>query len=201
MDSYEETRETYNRSAYALTERYVSAGARSKHIDAIFEFAGNPVNPFVLEIGCGNGRDAQEFLKRTNHYIGIDYSDGMLSVARELLPDAQFIHADASEFNYPEGLDIVCAFASVLHLDKDRLTTVFDKVHKSLNSSGLFYISTKTKPQYSTEIKEDEYGKRHYYFYSSSDIHELAKDKFEVAEEHYEEFFNSEWLEIALRKI
>lgn len=43
-----------------------------------------------------------EFRKRTPDYLGIDYSEGMLKMAREYVPNAKFKLADVSEFEFPE---------------------------------------------------------------------------------------------------
>lgn len=43
-----------------------------------------------------------EFRKRTPNYLGIDYSEGMLKMAREYVPNAEFRLADVSEFEFPK---------------------------------------------------------------------------------------------------
>ena len=51
----------------------------------IAEFAGFHIwqGKRVLEIGCGIGSDAEEFAKRGAEYVGVDYSDQSVNIARQ----------------------------------------------------------------------------------------------------------------------
>ena len=42
----------------------------------------------VVDLGCGAGRDFPAFEERGVDYLGVDASEGMLTVARERFPDA-----------------------------------------------------------------------------------------------------------------
>jgi SAM-dependent methyltransferase len=97
-------------------------------------------------------------------------------------------------------LDIVFAFASLLHLNKSELQTVFTGVAKVLKPRGIFYISSKYRPEYAEEIKEDTYGKRLFYFYNAELLSEIAGSEYETAKAWREVHANTEWFELALRK-
>jgi len=118
------------------------------------------------------------------------------------MPTVDFKVADMMDFKYPENAyDTVFAFASILHIPKDELVVLFRKIHNSLKQGGIFYISTKYSKEYREEWKEDEYGRRLFYFYSPEVIAELAKDRFEVAFQEVEIIRGRKWTEIALRKL
>lgn len=195
-----ETIETYDHSAEALSEYFQGFGPRTRDIELTFELAGNPQNPKVLEIGCGDGRDAAEITAHTNWYLGFDISQGMVSLAEQNVPGGVFEVADAVEFSYPPDLDVVFAFASVLHLGPEELDTVFSKVGKVLRPGGIFYISTKYSENYREEIKEDQYGRRQFYFYNQDEIGAHAGRNFETVYSELVMHGNTEWLEIALRR-
>ncbi len=74
-----------------------------------------------------------EFRRRTPNYLGIDYSEGMLKMAREYVPNAKFQLADVSEFEFPEGLDGIAAFASLLHLPPEKVRSVVNRGYEALN--------------------------------------------------------------------
>lgn len=196
----QQTIDTYNQSAKELAEYFGSVGPRVEDIELAFELAGNPTDARVLEIGCGDGRDAREIVPRTAEYTGIDISEGLIKLARERLPEIEFEVADAVTYEYPENLDIVFAFASLLHLDSNEVSHVLGKVSKALKPGGIFYISLKEKPGYSSEIKEDEYGRRLFYFYNARIISSLAERHFSRVAESRKTIGSTDWFEIALKK-
>lgn len=194
------TVETYDRSARALAEYFRGIGPRTKYIDYALELAGASDSARVFEIGCGDGRDAKDIIQKSAWYHGIDISKGLLQLANEHVPEGLFEQADMVEYNYPEDIDVVFAFASVLHLPMDEFQKVIGKVHGALKPGGIFYISLKWKPEYAEEIKEDAYGSRAFYFYNEALIERLAEAKFTIADTWREVIGKTDWLEIALRK-
>ena len=60
-----------------------------------------PKEAHVLDVGCGAGIPTANFLiKRGIKVTGIDLSDSMLSMARENVPDAEFIKMDINKINF-----------------------------------------------------------------------------------------------------
>lgn len=200
MDLRQVTINTYNQSARELAEYFRGIGPRKKYIDLAFQAAGNPANARVVEIGCGDGRDAKEIIKKADWYEGFDVSKELIALARDHAPEGRFVVADAVEYSYPQDLTIVFAFASLLHLSRDELKVVFKRVHESLVSDGIFYISLKYSKEYEEKVKEDKFGKRLFYFYNPELIKELAGDLFEVESSWRETHGNTEWFEIILKK-
>lgn len=199
-DLRQETIDTYNKSAKELAEYFRGIGPRVKYIDFAFELAGNPDNANVIEIGCGDGRDAKEIIKKTHSYIGFDISEELIKLAKKHVPTAEFVVADAVTFEYPEDLDIVFTFASLLHLNKEEVKMVFTKVNKALKPGGIFYISLKWSPRYRKTVKEDEHGKRLFYLYNAKIIKSLAGAGYKLEDTWREVRGHTDWFEIALRK-
>ncbi len=199
-DLRQQTVDTYNRSAKELAEYFRGIGPRVKYIDAALELAGNPDGPRVVEIGCGDGRDAKDIVGKVDWYLGVDISEELIKLAREHVPKGNFEVADAVTFEYPKDLDVVFAFASLLHLDKDEVRTVLGKVNEALRPGGIFYISTKWDAEYSQRVKDDRFGRRAFYLYNAEIITQLAGDDYEVASNQREVIGRTEWLELALRK-
>jgi len=199
-DLRQQTVDTYNNSAKELAEYFKGIGPRIEDIELAFEVAGNPPNAKVVEIGCGDGRDGKEILKRTDNYLGFDISESFINIAKKSSPKAKFIVADAKDFKFEDNLDIVFAFASLLHLNKEEVAQVCDKVAEALKTGGVFYISVKSAPQYKQEIKEDDFGKRLFYFYDDELMLKLAGDKFEVKKLWHKTVGSTDWLELVLEK-
>ncbi len=200
MDKKLITQETYDKSADLMAVEFNCVGPRIEDIDRAFYFVGK-FNPFVLEIGCGNGRDAREILERTNQYIGIDSSYSMIKLARQTAPHGSFIIIDAEDFEFfsLQQIDIVYSFVSLSHFNKEALKNIFQQIYEKLNKGGVIYISLKYGA-YREVIKDDEYGKRVFYYYLPEDIKNVAGKKFKTV---YENKFTSrgkEWFTLALKK-
>jgi SAM-dependent methyltransferase len=197
----QETIDTYNRSAEALAGYFRGIGPRVKYIDFALELAGNPKDPRVVEIGCGDGRDAQYIVSKVKYYVGFDISEELIKLAKEYVPGAKFEVADANSFEYPNNLNIVFAFASILHLNPNELKESLKKVSDALKTGGVFYISSKHAEQYKEQVKEDKYGTRLFYLYNPEIISELAGDEFILKKYWYETIGHTKWFEVALQKI
>ncbi|HVU75525.1 MAG TPA: class I SAM-dependent methyltransferase [Candidatus Paceibacterota bacterium] len=197
MNKKEQTIATYNATAGEMAKKFRGIGARVADIEKAFSFVGAE-DPQVLEIGCGDGRDAQEILKRTKRYLGIDISSAMVSEAKRYAPEGRFEVADVESYEFPSGLDVIFSFASLLHSDKDAVRSVLARAHEALNDNGIFYISLK-HDEYGEVTKTDEFGTRTYYMYSPELIEELAGDAYETAYKDEQELRGQRWFTIALR--
>ncbi|MDB5183274.1 MAG: hypothetical protein JWO47_1058 [Candidatus Saccharibacteria bacterium] len=197
-----ETLDTYNRSARELAKFYARAGSRVSHIEQALELAGkNDGSGRALELGCGDGRDAIDIIKRTETYTGIDYSTGLIGLAKAFLPTADFRVVDMQNFDYPaHAYDVIFAFDSILHLDKESVKQLFSDAARSLKVGGVFYISTKYARGYRKEWKEDKHGKRLFFYYPPKMLADLSKDHYEVVTSEVKKIRNKLWIEIALRR-
>lgn len=89
MDKKVQTIDTYNKSAQALARKFNDLGVRISDIEEVFNLL-NKENSKVIEIGCGNGRDAEEIIKHTNDYLGLDISEELIKLAQEKVPQGNF---------------------------------------------------------------------------------------------------------------
>lgn len=202
MNWYEKTIDTYDSSASDLAEYFKSIGPRTDDIRLGLRLSGAMGGEAkVLEIGCGDGRDAAEIVKRAADYVGVDPSKGLLAIARKSLPDAKFVQSDALNYDYPGEVDVIFAFASLLHVDKDDMQQVLKKASESLRAGGIYYISLKEKADYGEEIKIDKYGERKFYFYNLPIIRKLSAEWFNVVHESRQQIGNTNWFTVALKRL
>jgi SAM-dependent methyltransferase len=198
MNTKEQTVATYDAAAREMAKKFRAIGARVDDIERAFSLSGRK-EPRVLEIGCGDGRDAKEILKRTPHYLGIDISVSMIAEAKRYVPEGRFEVVDIETYAFPEGLDIVFSFASLLHSDKNAVRSVLSGAYAALASGGVFYISLK-HGAYGRTTKTDEFGTRTFYLYTPALIQELAGDGYETVYTDEHELRGQRWFTIALRK-
>jgi SAM-dependent methyltransferase len=198
MNKKEQTIDTYNKTAERMAEKFIGLGARVADIEEVFALIQTP-EPNVVEIGCGNGREAEEILKRTNRYLGMDISESMIQLAKQKAPRGMFVIADIESYDLPSDIDIIFAFASLLHVPKESLRRVLEDGMKALRPGGVFRISLKYADQYEESTREDEFGVRTYYLYSEDDIKSLNPG-FEVIKMARNDLRGQEWLEVIFRK-
>lgn len=199
MDWNATTIKTYDNSAEELAEYFEGIGPRKVYIDLAFKLIGDNDNAKVIEIGCGDGRDAVEIMKRSVAYTGFDPSKKMIELARQRLPQASFQVDDAVSFKYPENVDLIFAFSSLLHLNSKELEKALMLISSSLNSDGLLYISLKEATTYREEVKQDKFGQRMFYYYSVDEVLLLCEDIFDAVIEIHETIGSTKWFELGLK--
>lgn len=197
MNPKEQTTSTYNATAVAMAEKFNGLGARVADIERGLALVKKD-NPTVLEIGCGNGREAVEIIRHTPNYLGIDISEGMIELARRNAPAATFQVHDIDNYQFPAVLDIIFSFASLLHSDKEAVASILDRAYAALNDGGVFYISLKFA-DYHQELRTDKFGPRVFYFYTPDLLKELAGPRFSVIWEDIQER-EEKWFTIVLQK-
>lgn len=198
MDPKQQTVATYNNQAQSFANKFDQLGVRAGDIEEIFSLIKKD-NPKVLEIGCGNGRDALEIIKHTNDYLGLDISEKLIDLAKQKVPTANFIVADIENYVLPDNLDVIIAFASLIHVPKDSLKNILDQALVKLNPGGLFRLSMKAQDEYGQVDQTDDFGSRTYYFYSKENINELARG-FVIVKNDLGEIRGQKWLEVILQK-
>ncbi len=198
MDTYQQTIKSYQEHAAALAAKFDAIPSRTTHIEETFQLL-KKTNPLVIEIGCGTGKDAQIILQHTDNYFGFDVSQGLLNVARVKCPSATFLVADVNSFVFPNNIDIVFAFASLIHLDKKRFGLLFKKLFIAMNPLGIVRLSMKYDKKYKALTKQDEFGTRTYYYYSDKEVLALAKG-FKTLKNSIEHFQDQDWIELTLQK-
>ncbi len=112
-----------------------------------------PAPCHVLDLCCGTGQLARRLLARGYRVTGVDASPEMLRYARENAPAAQFMAADASNFNLAEQVQAaVCTFDSLNHILEDaQLRAALSCVHAALEPGAPFVCDINTDAAYGPE--------------------------------------------------
>lgn len=195
------TIEAYDNSSEMFVSYFAGIGTRTEDINTAIRLTEqDPATITAVEIGCGDGRDAVEIAKQVGSYEGFDPSVNLLELARKKLPDTSFKIDDALSYEYPHNVDLYFAFASILHVNRTDLVTVFQKTGESLRAGGIFYISLKERSDYDEQLQEDQFGKRMFYYYNPGLIEELAGTVFKKVFEAHQIIGSTDWFTIALRK-
>jgi SAM-dependent methyltransferase len=198
MNSKELTREYYKSNHQQLTKKFNSYGAQIKDINNTFSYI-DKTNPAIFELGCGNGRDALEIMKRTNKYLGIDYSDKFIEDCKKNISDKHFIQGDFESINFPDKLDGIFSIASLLHSSKESVQVILNKALSSLSNGGVIFLSLKYG-RYREYLETNEFGARVFYFYTPNLIKTLAPSGLQIVKVRKWEFHGQKWFSVILQK-
>ncbi len=157
----------------------------------------------MVEVGCGDGRDAVDIVPRVDQYEGFDPSIGLIDLARRRLPNVSFVKVDALDYAYPEQLDVIYAFASFLHLNRDNFAAACIRAAKALRPGGILLMTLKERDQYQAELVKDEFGERMFYYYNEATVRQLIGQEWAVAHMEHQTLNRktAKWLLVALRRL
>lgn len=97
---------------------------------------------YVLDLGCGTGRDSLYFKEKGFKVKCIDGSVNMCKIASEALGQ-EVENKNYLDIDYKDLFDGVFACASLLHLKDEDLKIVLKKIYDSLKFNGIMYASFK----------------------------------------------------------
>lgn len=96
-------------------------------------------NQKVLDLGCGDGFDANHYHSLGAKVTGIDASASLLSLAKEEYPHIQFIEARAEKLPFPkESFDQV--FSKYAIMTSADMEPIFSEIHRVLKPGGTMII-------------------------------------------------------------
>ena len=156
---------------------------------------------YILDFGCGSGRDTKYFLDKG--YI-VDATDGSEEL-RKIASEYTGIEVKQMLFSELEGLekyDGIWACASILHLPKLELKPVLQKMAAALKSGGVAYISFKYGEF------EGERNDRYFTDFTLETFTDYMQDMMELQVEEYwitgdvrPGRGDEKWLNLILRKL
>lgn len=138
-DTTSTTLNYYNQNADSFTQGTVSVDF-SQVQDKFLERLN--VGDYILDFGCGSGRDTKYFLKKGMVVDAIDGSVNLCKLASEYT-GIKVQNILFQELDEQEKYDGIWACASILHLSKEELSVVLDKMIAALKKNGIIYTSFK----------------------------------------------------------
>jgi ubiquinone/menaquinone biosynthesis C-methylase UbiE len=98
-----------------------------------------PSGASVLDLGCGAGVPVTRWLAERFAVTGVDVSPKQLDLARQHVPQAEFVKADMTELSFePESFDAVFAFHSIIHVPRSEHPALLGKIQRWLRPGGAF---------------------------------------------------------------
>ncbi len=136
----ESTREVYDRQAEAYdrerSHAFFEARWLTRFSDAL------PRGGRVLDLGCGTGKPIAAWLMGEGFQLtGVDFSEGMLSIARRTWPDGDWRVSDMRTLDLPERFDGIIAWDSFYHLTMDEQRTSLPRLASHLAPEGRLMVT------------------------------------------------------------
>ena len=127
-----------------LAEMYQGEHSHNPYQNALVERIGAllPAGGSVLDLGCGTGVPTAKKLTESGHrVVGVDISEGMLKLARDQVPAAEFVHANFRDLPDDYGsFDAATAFFSLLMLSRAEIENTLRKVAGWVKPGGHFAV-------------------------------------------------------------
>ena len=103
-----------------------------------------PENATVLDIGCGGGVPVLRTLIDKGHTAkGIDFSQGMLDIAKENVPEAELILGDITKTDFePESFDGIISTYAFIHIFRTQHPLLYSKIFTWLKLGGIMLVGT-----------------------------------------------------------
>jgi len=139
MDKEKIVQDAYNK----IGKRYQESGG-NRDISELKEIINLlPPKARILDAGCGTGIPDTKYLHDSGFdVIGVDFSDGMLKIARENLPNVTFIKQNITELDFPDNsFDGLISFSVIIHIPREKHKPMFQQFHKLLKPDGIILVS------------------------------------------------------------
>lgn len=133
------TLDYYNENADAFVVGTVGVDFRQTQDRFLHRLASGD---YILDFGCGSGRDTKYFLNKGYKVDATDGSDELCRMASEYT-GIQVKQMLFQELDAHEKYNGIWACSSILHLPKEELKTVLKKICTALKENGVVYTSFK----------------------------------------------------------
>ena len=96
----------------------------------------------VLDLGCGTGNPIAKYIVEKGFRVtGVDQSEKMLEIAKNVVPEAEFIHSDMVDIQFIDKFAAAIAWDSVFHVERKYHSAIFRKLANSLEPGGRLLLS------------------------------------------------------------
>jgi cyclopropane fatty-acyl-phospholipid synthase-like methyltransferase len=161
----------------------------------------------LLDLGCGAGEPlARLFIDRGWTVTGVDFSQRMLELAAQYVPEMETIHADMRRVGFePSQFDAITASYSLFHVPSRDHAALFEKFYRWLCPTGKALFTYATK-EYTGRNEFDGYikfiGQDLYYSHKSPDklYADLEKIGFNIESTDYRDIGNEIFLWVTVSK-
>ena len=140
MCSENTVRKSYDKIAskyHAQRDKYLSNRLLAKFSRLV------PKGASVVDLGCGAGVPVVKFLVDKGYGVtGIDFSEGMLKLARKNVPKAKFVKMDMTKMKFkPGSFDAAVSFYAIIHVPRQKHAKIYKNLRRILKPDGVVLVN------------------------------------------------------------
>ncbi len=161
MDFKKTVKDGYN----AIANRYLAERTRdSEDVRLLIEFMEQlPENARVLDAGCGAGIPISQMLSERFQVTGVDFSEAQIELAKQNVPNAQFLCQDMTKLDFPEStFDGITSYYAIIHIPRQEHQALLANFHRMLKPGGVALLCLGAEHLLEA-IDEDYLGARMYW--------------------------------------
>lgn len=187
MDYNTPTKEAYEKYAHQFQKQYerhfkkYTLGEAQSFVDLIKIKGGK----HVLDLGCGPGVHAEYFAQEGLDVLGVDNSPKMINLYQERArknPNMRAIVSDLEKLDLADSrYDGAWAYTSLLHLPREQVPKLKNKLVRSLRSEGLFAVAV-IEGDGEAFLEDPDYPgvKRWFTYFSDAEMRLMFGREFEI---------------------
>ena len=99
-------------------------------------------NAYILDFGCGSGRDSKVFIDKGYKVRAIDGSYKMCEIASKYI-NQKVDCIEFKDFDEENVYDAIWACATILHIEEESLPDIIFRMTKAIKNRGIIYFSFK----------------------------------------------------------
>lgn len=156
---------------------------------------------YILDLGCGSGRDSKAFLEKGFKVVSVDGSEKLCNIASSYIGQ-EVIFTTFQNFKSDIKFNGIWACASLLHLPYKDLKEVIKNLRNNLKEEGYFYLSFKygefegeRNGRYFTNMTEEKFRK----LIKDISEYEIVEEK--ITSDARKGREEEKWLNIILKKV
>lgn len=172
MYKYQETLNTWNKSASIYEEKFMDLDIYNETYDTICT-SDIKQNAKILEVGCGPGNITRYLLKKRPDFkiLGIDSAPNMIEIAKRNNPSAEFLQFDARNINrLKDKFDLIVSGFCLPYFSKEERMKFIYHSEKLLADNGRFYLSFVEGQSEKSTYKESPAGRVFFHFHELDQV-------------------------------
>lgn len=137
MTLFNKNKDIYEQNATVYDQRRDKSLFEKKWLDVFLGHLNS--GDKVLDLGCGSGEPIASYLiEKGMNLTGVDYSQAMISIAKERFPNNKWYVQDMQKLNLEEKFKGIIAWNSFFHLTQEDQKTTFSLLTSYLDEGGIF---------------------------------------------------------------
>lgn len=130
-----------------IAEQWRSNLRGQAYADRVLNYVGKileglPLAARVLDLGCGTGIPIAKYIVQQGyHVVGVDQSKEMLKIAKDVVPEAEFIHGDMVTTQFGDNFAAAIAWDSICHVERKHHAAIYRKLAGCLEPGGRLLLS------------------------------------------------------------